>query len=404
MQTDQMLSFGPYRLDLAAARLWRGKQEVRLTGKAFAVLRHLLTHAGELVTKDELFQAVWPGTVVSEAALTSCIKELRQVLHDTAQERRYIETVHRRGFRFIGQLRAFQGHTTMPPETGPRDAGGGREVERKLAAILSADVQGYSRLMGEDEVATVRTLTAYREVITILIHHHHGRVVDAPGDNLLAEFASAVDAVQCAVEIQQALAAKNADLPAKRQMAFRIGLNVGDVVVEGSQLYGDGVNIAARLEGLAEAGGLCISGTVYDQIKNKVALTYEPLGERVVKNIAEPVRAYRVKWEPEGRAAPSPATPAQQGLPVSSFKFQVPSSQSALRTPHSAITLVGRESELRQLHEWLEKALYGERQIVFVAGEPGIGKTTLVDAFLARLADEHAHEHDLWLGRGQCIE
>jgi class 3 adenylate cyclase/predicted ATPase len=400
MQAEQMLSFGPYRLDLAGARLWRGKQEVRLTGKAFAVLRHLATHAGELVTKDELFQAVWPETVVSDAALTSCIKELRQVLRDQSQERRYIETVHRRGFRFIGQLRDLQDGTKIPPGTARRQrADGAREVERKLVAILSADVHGYSRLMGEDEVGTIRTLSAYRAVTDTCIRRHRGRVVTTAGDSVLAEFASAVDAVQCAVEVQQALAAKNADVPSERQMAFRIGINVGDVVVEGEQLYGDGVNIAARLEGLAEAGGLCISGTVYDQIKNKVTLEYEPLGERVVKNIAEPVRVYRVKWGPEGRSAPSPTVPARQGLSVSSSRPKpTPKPQS------STFSFVGRQAELTQLYGYWERALNDERQIIFVAGEPGIGKTALVDTFLSRLVDEYEYEHEFWLGRGQCIE
>src|SRR5712691_4331697 len=143
-------------------------------------------------------------------------------------------------------------------------------MERKLTAILSADVKGYSRLMGDNEEATIRTLTAYRDVFAAHIQQHRGRVVDSPGDNLLAEFASAVDAVQCAVAVQQALQAKNAELPEPRQMQFRVGINVGDVVVEGERLYGDGVNIAARLESLAEPGGICISGTVYDQIKNKL--------------------------------------------------------------------------------------------------------------------------------------
>src|SRR5215475_4358530 len=127
-------------------------------------------------------------------------------------------------------------------------------MERKLAAILSADVKGYSRLMGEDEEATIRTLTAYRELIASLIQQYRGRVVDSPGDNLLAEFASVVDAVRCAVEIQHELKAKNTELPSNRQMQFRIGINLGDVVVEGERIYGDGVNIAARLEGLAEGG------------------------------------------------------------------------------------------------------------------------------------------------------
>src|SRR5438094_965193 len=152
-------------------------------------------------------------------------------------------------------------------------------VERKLTAILSADVKGYSRLMGEDEEATIRTLTAYHEVLAALITQYRGRVVDAPGDNLLAEFASAVDAVRCAVEIQHDLKVKNSELADQRRMEFRIGINVDDVVVEGEKIYGDGVNIAARLEGLAEPGGICIAGTVYDQVKNKLMLSYEYLGE-----------------------------------------------------------------------------------------------------------------------------
>jgi len=166
-------------------------------------------------------------------------------------------------------------------------------MERKLTAILSADVKGYSRLMGEDEEATIRTLTAYREVLTNLIQVHRGRVADSPGDNLLAEFVSAVDAVRCAVAIQQELKVRNTELPTQRRMEFRIGLNVGDVVVEGERLYGDGVNIAARLEGLAEPGGICISGTVHDQIETKLALGYEYVGEQAVKNIAKPVRVWR---------------------------------------------------------------------------------------------------------------
>lgn len=152
-------------------------------------------------------------------------------------------------------------------------------MERKLAAILSADVQGYSRLMEEDEEATIRTLTIYRELLASLIQHYRGRVVDAPGDNLLAEFANVVDAVRCAVEMQQELKVRNTESPAQRQMEFRIGINLGDVIVEGDRLYGDGVNIAARLESLAVPGGLCVSGTVYDQIETNLPLQYEYLGE-----------------------------------------------------------------------------------------------------------------------------
>ena len=173
-----------------------------------------------------------------------------------------------------------------------------QEVKRKLAAILSADVKGYSRLMGEDEKGTVRTLNAYKEAMTDLIRHHDGRVVDAPGDNLLAEFASVMDAVECAVEVQKELKAKNTELPENQRMEFRIGVNIGDVIEEGKKIYGDGINIAARVESLAEGGGICISGTVYDHVKNKLDLEYEFLGEKEVKNIAEPVRVYRVQLKP----------------------------------------------------------------------------------------------------------
>jgi adenylate cyclase len=176
------------------------------------------------------------------------------------------------------------------------------KVERKLTAILHADVKGYSRLMGEDEVGTLRMLTAHREVTDALIQQHRGRIVGTAGDSILAEFASAVEAVQCAVDIQQVLKTRYADLPSERRMEFRIGVNVGDVIVEGPQIYGDGVNIAARLEALAEGGGICISGTVYDHIENKLSLGYEYLGEQTVKNIAKPVRGYRV-IEPEAIAA-----------------------------------------------------------------------------------------------------
>ena len=176
-------------------------------------------------------------------------------------------------------------------------------MERKLAVIFSADVQGYSRLMGDDEEATIHTLTAYRDVMTNLVEHHHGHIVDTPGDNMLAEFASPVEAVQCAVAVQRECAARNTALPPHRQMVFRIGINLGDVVVEGERLYGDGVNIAARLEGLAEGGGICISGTVYDQIETKLALGYAAMGAQTVKNIARPVRVYRVLIDAEATGA-----------------------------------------------------------------------------------------------------
>ena len=173
-----------------------------------------------------------------------------------------------------------------------------QDFKRKLTAVFSADVAGYSRLMGEDESATVKTLETYKQVMFSLIKQHRGRVIDSPGDNLLAEFASVVDAVQCGVAIQKELQARNADLPENRKMQFRIGINLGDVIEEQDRIYGDGVNIAARLESCADPGGICVSKTAFDHIETKLPLGYEYLGEKEVKNIAKPVGAYRVLMEP----------------------------------------------------------------------------------------------------------
>ncbi|MCG2778218.1 MAG: adenylate/guanylate cyclase domain-containing protein [Desulfobacterales bacterium] len=202
---------------------------------------------------------------------------------------------------------------------------GAERTKRKLTAILSADVKGYSRLMEDDEEATVRTITAYREVMTNLIQGHHGRVVDAKGDNILAELASVVDAVRCGVEIQKELKVKNDELPEKRRMEFRIGINLGDVIQDGDTIYGDGVNIAARLEGLADGGGICISGTAFDQVEGKTGLEFEYIGEQAVKNIKKPVRVYLVKTEggvpdvAENREFSLPATPSIAVLPFTNM-------------------------------------------------------------------------------------
>ncbi len=171
--------------------------------------------------------------------------------------------------------------------------------KRKLTAILSADVEGYSRLMDDDEEATIRTLTSYRTTMSDLIQQYRGRVVDTTGDNLMAEFTSVVDAVNCAVEIQRELAERNTELTYNRKMEFRIGINLGDVIDDEGRIYGDGVNIAARVEAMAEAGGICISGRAYDQVANKLGLEYENLGEHQVKNISTPIRVYRVLSHPD---------------------------------------------------------------------------------------------------------
>ena len=185
-----------------------------------------------------------------------------------------------------------------------------KELKHRLAAILSADVAGYSRLMAEDEVSTVRTLSAWRDKISRIVDDNEGRVVDFVGDNMLAEFHSALDAVDGAMEIQQTLAHLNADLTENRQMNFRIGINLGDVLVDEDLIYGDGVNIAARLEGLAEPGGLCISEFVYTQVHNKRELVFVDMGPQALKNIPDPVRVYRVDARGDETAPPAAAQEA----------------------------------------------------------------------------------------------
>ena len=195
--------------------------------------------------------------------------------------------------------------------------------QRKLTALFSADVVGYSRLMGEDEDSTVRTLTTYRDVISSLINDHRGRVVDSPGDNIFAEFISVVNALRCAWDVQQEIKSRNADLPENRRMNFRIGINLGDVIDEDDRIYGDSVNITARLESLAEEGGICISGTTYDQVKNKLPFKYEYQGEQAVKNIKESLRVYTVVMQPEAEeqiVAQTFALPDRPSIAVLPFK------------------------------------------------------------------------------------
>ena len=182
-------------------------------------------------------------------------------------------------------------------------------VKRRLTCILAADAVGYSQQMGQDEEGTIRVLSAHRAVIDGIIAFHQGRIVSTAGDSVIAEFSSAVDSVRCAVEIQEALKTRNDSLPEHRQMRFRIGVNLGDVVVKNEDLLGDGVNVAARLETMAEPGGICISSSVYDQITGKLDLGFQDIGDQSLKNISRPIHVYRVS----GAGAPlrvPPATPS----------------------------------------------------------------------------------------------
>jgi adenylate cyclase len=194
------------------------------------------------------------------------------------------------------------------------------KVNRKLRAIISADVKGYSILMADNEIATIGTLKQYREIMSKLINQYGGRVVDSPGDNMLAEFGSVIDGLKCAVKIQQELRGRNAELPEKRKMQFRIGINVGDVIENEGRIYGTGINVAARIEGLAESGGICVSRSVYDQAKSGSNIVFQSIGKHKLKNINEEVEVYSVLFEdsPTGSSSIS-------GQPIDSGKSETPS-------------------------------------------------------------------------------
>src|ERR1700733_3515989 len=185
------------------------------------------------------------------------------------------------------------------------DKSGAEFLERRLATILSADVAEFSRLMGEDEEQTLRTFRGHKQVFESLVAMHRGRVFNTAGDAILAEFSSAVEAVRCATDIQAALRSRNDQLPPSRQVKFRIGINLGDVMVQGQDLLGDGVNVAARIQTAAEPGGVCISGSVHDQISNKLSLSFQSLGAMNFKNIQQPVRTFSITEAPGQGSLPS---------------------------------------------------------------------------------------------------
>jgi adenylate cyclase len=262
-----LYSFEDFLLDTARRELRRSGALIALQPQVFDLLEYSIRNRERVVSKDDLLGAVWYGRIVSESTLSTRINAARNAIGDSGEEQRLIRTAHGKGIRFVGTVR--------------EEA----ETVRKLAAIFAADVAGYSRLMGKDEVGTLRRLTACRAILDQRIAAHRGRIFGSAGDSVVADFASAVDAVQCAVAVQEALANEE-------QMRFRIGVHVGDVIVQGDNLFGDGVNIAARLEALAEPGGICISRVVRDQIRDKLPYAFEDLGEQSVKNIARPVRVY----------------------------------------------------------------------------------------------------------------
>ncbi|MFA9420459.1 MAG: adenylate/guanylate cyclase domain-containing protein, partial [Gammaproteobacteria bacterium] len=260
------------------------------------LLVYMSQRPGEVLTREEMEENVWQGMVIGYDALTNAIIKLRKAFDDSARNPTIIETLPKKGYRLIAEL-SF-------PESSDNSVRH-QNIERKLTAILYADVVGYSRLTEQDEEGTHQLVSAYLDAISQAIVHHNGNVVHYAGDAVLADFATVIDAVSCAADIQRDLAARNARQAADQVVQFRIGINLGDVIVDRDDIYGEGVNVAARLESLADPGGICISESVRSTVGHKLPFSYEFLGEQMVKNIAEPIRAYRVLLSPEaGKAIP----------------------------------------------------------------------------------------------------
>jgi adenylate cyclase len=317
--------FGDHMLDVERRELRRRGEPVAVEPQVFDLLVYLLERRDRVVSRDELIEGVWRGRIVSDSAVTTRLNAARRAVGDNGAAQAVIRTIARKGVRFIAEVHEERAaelpRSAMPP--GPAepvpvppdpssvaarlgdavDRRRSARVERRLAAILAADVVGYSRLMGADDEGTLAALQAVRrEVADPKIAENRGRIAKTTGDGLLVEFASVVDAVRCAVEVQTAMAERNADVPADQRIEFRIGINLGDIIIDEGDIYGDGINVAARLEALAEPGGICVSRVVRDQVRDKLDIAFEDLGEQPVKNIARPVRAHRVRLD----ATPEP--------------------------------------------------------------------------------------------------
>ena len=291
---------GDFEVDPATHSILKDDVITRLEPRSMALLLYLALRPGSVVNREELEREVWRGTVVGYDALNNTIAKLRKAFDDDPKDPRFIHTVPKKGYQLIAEVR-------VSPTEPEIDAATGFEnrqhpsLDRKLSAILYADVADYSRLTGLDEEGTHRRLSNCLDLMSGLIEGHHGSVVHFAGDAILADFTTISDALGCAIAMQQDLALQNSGLELDRKLQFRIGVNLGEVIVDRNDIYGDGVNVAARLEALAEPGGVCVSGSVFDAIGNQLPLEYSFLGERQVKNIEKPVRAYQARLKPGAR-------------------------------------------------------------------------------------------------------
>ena len=263
-------------------------------------------------------------------------------------------------------------------------------VQRRLAAILAADVVGYSRLMERDEAGTLAILKDRRKnVLEPLVARHQGRVFKVTGDGVLVQFGSAVDAVQCAVDLQQAMAASSEDLPDDRHIVLRIGINLGDVILDGNDLYGDGVNIAARLEGIADPGGILVSGTAYDHVKNKINVGFDDLGVQSLKNIHEPVRVYRISGTPRVSIAGPDVTSGKPSIAVLPFNNMSGDAEQQYFGDGITEDIITELSRFRQLHVLARNSSFryrGQDVDVVRAGRE-LGVQYLVEGSVRRIGD-----------------
>jgi predicted ATPase/class 3 adenylate cyclase len=370
MDDSPALKFGHFELQARHRRLLRDGEPLPVGARAFDVLLALAERRDRIVTKAELMDLVWAGLVVAENNLQVQVSSLRRLLGSDA-----IATIPGRGYRFTAQL--------------ARNGEGGSSIKQRLAAIMAADVAGYSRVMGADESFTVRAVDAARMVFKTWIESSRGRVIDVAGDSVLALFETATGAVSTALAIQDELRRLSADVPEDRRVRFRIGVHLGDVIEKADgTVYGDGVNIAARLEGLAEPGGIVISDSVRGAVKGKVDASFLDQGEQAVKNIADPLRGFKVI---SGSQAPtvsrlvegeSSADSIHDSAHPSAVGASEPSDLERFTPPGAPRTLFGREDDLVALDQ-----LLAQHRHVTVLGAGGIGKSSLA------LAAAHARCH-----------
>jgi len=314
---SEVFLIGDFEVDPATNSICKDSLSVKLEPRAMSLLLYLAHRPATVISREELEREIWTDMVVGYDALNNTIAKLRKAFNDDPKNPQVIHTVPKKGYRLIAEVGVsplsseFDNELAVEAESHP-------SLERKLAAILYADVVDYSRLTGLDEEGTHRSLSKCLDLMTLSIDRYHGNVVHFAGDAILADFATVSNALGCAASMQQELAQQNDGLADDRKMQFRIGVNLGEVIVDRNDIYGDGVNVAARLESLAEPGGICLSGTVFDAIGRQLPLDYSFLGERRVKNIDKPVRAYQARLKPGLKLEPP------QPKKVAQAKFVLP--------------------------------------------------------------------------------